>query len=74
MTNTLSHVTYYDSMRFRDTLNFFIRWYFRNADEIKDLADYLGETEDDVVSMMLTNGMRKIEEAASITREAEKIE
>ena len=69
--NTLMQVKQADGYWFRECLDTFIQWYFRNCQEITELAEYFGEDDDDTVTSILSSGLREIQDRRDILTEAD---
>ena len=69
--NTLRQVKQTDHTWFKECVNTFIGWYFRNCQEITDLAEYFGEDDADTLTSVLSSGLREIQDRRDILMEAD---
>ena len=69
--NTLRHVKQNDVTWFKECLDTFIGWYFRNCQEITDLGEYFGEDDADTLTSVLSSGLREIQNRRDMLMEAD---
>lgn len=69
--NTLRHVKQNDVTWFKECLDTFIGWYFRNCQEITDLGEYFGEDDADTLTSLLSSGLREIQNRRDMLMEAD---
>lgn len=70
MTNTIRQVTDGDMLTFKSCLDTFIRWYVRNCDSITSISEVWGETDEDTLSSILSQGLISVADQTNIVKEA----
>ena len=71
--NTLRNVKTIDWIGMKDASGTFLDWYMMHCQEIRDIAERLIESEDDVLTMILSNGPRRAHEMEEIAALAEEV-
>lgn len=67
---SLSKIKMKDYLLMKECMDTFLYWFIAHAADIERIADCLLESEEDVVTMILGNGLRKMEDAAEIASDA----
>ena len=70
MTNSLRHVRSADLMYLKDSISQFMGWYVRNCEGIAEASEILGEEEGDIISTILNQGLRCVEDTCEIVKES----
>ena len=69
-TNTMRQVTDGDMLTFKGCLDTFIGWYVRNCENLTKIAEVWGETEEESLSSILSQGIIAVTDQTNIIKEA----
>lgn len=70
MSNSLRQVRSGDLVYLKDGIDQFIGWYVRNCEGITEASEILGEDEGDIISTILNQGLRCVEDSCEIVKES----
>lgn len=70
--NTLRRCMVSDILGLKDWISQAIDWYIHNADRLRDMERFFIESEDDILSAILSSGMRELETRMGILGDAKR--
>lgn len=70
MSNSLRQVRSGDLMYLKDGTSQFMGWYVRNCEAITEASEILGEDEGDIISTILNQGLRCVEDSCEIVKDS----